>query len=131
MTQSASAVFLSYASEDADAAARIAEGLRAAGIEVWFDKSELRVGDAWDRQIRQQIHDCRLFMPIICANSERRDAGCVCRTDPCAAVGRIRLPTTGAGSTTRRGRCHRYSECARAIANDETLAVNRKAARAK
>lgn len=40
------AVFLSYASEDADAAARICEALRAAGVEVWFDKDELRGGDA-------------------------------------------------------------------------------------
>jgi TolB-like protein len=69
------AVFLSYASEDAEAAERIATALRAAGVEVWFDKSELRGGDAWDRQIRDQIHDCRLFIPVISANSERRDEG--------------------------------------------------------
>lgn len=42
------AVFLSYATEDSEAAQRIAEALRGAGIEVWFDKSELRGGDAWD-----------------------------------------------------------------------------------
>jgi hypothetical protein len=46
------AVFLSYASEDAEAAERLAAALRLAGIEVWFDKSELRGGDAWDRHIR-------------------------------------------------------------------------------
>jgi hypothetical protein len=34
------AVFLSYASQDADAARRIAETLRSAGMEVWFDESE-------------------------------------------------------------------------------------------
>ena len=39
-------VFLSYASEDAAAAERIAAALRAAGIEVWLDQSELRGGDA-------------------------------------------------------------------------------------
>ena len=69
------AVFLSYASEDAAAAERIAAALRAAGIEVWFDKSELRGGDAWDHKIRDQIHDCRLFVPVISANTERRDEG--------------------------------------------------------
>jgi hypothetical protein len=42
----AGAVFLSYASEDAAAAERIATARRAGGIEVWFDKSELRGGDA-------------------------------------------------------------------------------------
>ena len=69
------AVFLSYASQDAEAAKRICDALRAAGIEVWFDQSELRGGDVWDRQIRQQIHDCRLFMPIVSANAEARVEG--------------------------------------------------------
>jgi TolB-like protein/Flp pilus assembly protein TadD len=69
------AVFLSYASEDAEAAERVASALRAAGVEVWFDKSELRGGDAWDRQIRGQIRDCALFVPIISANSQARPEG--------------------------------------------------------
>jgi TolB-like protein/cytochrome c-type biogenesis protein CcmH/NrfG len=69
------AVFISYASQDAEAAKRICDALRAAGLEVWFDKSELRGGDVWDRQIRQQIHDCRLFMPIVSANTEARIEG--------------------------------------------------------
>jgi TolB-like protein/Tfp pilus assembly protein PilF len=69
------AVFLSYASQDAGAAQTICETLRAAGIEVWFDQSELRGGDAWDRQIRKQIHDCRLFIAVISAQTESRDEG--------------------------------------------------------
>jgi TolB-like protein len=75
LTESLHAVFLSYASQDAQAAQRICDALRAAGIEVWFDQSELRGGDAWDRKIRDQIHDCRLFIPIISAHSEARDEG--------------------------------------------------------
>jgi len=75
MVTPSGAVFLSYASEDAAAAERLATALRDAGIEVWFDKSELRGGDAWDRQIREQIHHCHLFIPVISANSERRDEG--------------------------------------------------------
>jgi hypothetical protein len=43
-------VFLSYASQDAEAAQRICNALRAAGVEVWFDQSELRGGDAWDAE---------------------------------------------------------------------------------
>jgi len=34
------AVFLSYARDDSDAARRIAEALRAAGVEAWFDRAE-------------------------------------------------------------------------------------------
>jgi TolB-like protein/Flp pilus assembly protein TadD len=72
---SAKAVFLSYASQDADTARQIAANLRAVGIEVWFDQSELEGGDAWDRKIRQQIQSCALFVPIISANTERRPEG--------------------------------------------------------
>jgi TolB-like protein/tetratricopeptide (TPR) repeat protein len=75
MIEFSRAVFLSYASADADAAGRICEALRAAGIEVWFDRSELRGGDAWDRQIHERIRDCRLFMAIISAHTEARDEG--------------------------------------------------------
>jgi len=69
------AVFLSYASEDSEAAQRIADALKAAGIEVWFDQSELRGGDTWDRKIRQEIRDCRLFVPIVSARTEEKLEG--------------------------------------------------------
>jgi TolB-like protein/Flp pilus assembly protein TadD len=69
------AVFLSYASQDAIATERIATALRAAGIEVWFDKSELRGGDSWDRSIRQHIRECQLFIPVISAHTNARREG--------------------------------------------------------
>jgi TolB-like protein/Tfp pilus assembly protein PilF len=69
------AIFLSYASEDAVAAERISDALRAAGIEVWFDRAELRGGDAWDEKIRREIRDCALFMPIVSANTAARHEG--------------------------------------------------------
>ena len=75
MSEPLHAVFLSYASQDAEAAQKICEALRAAGIEVWFDQSELRGGEAWDRQIRRQIHDCALFIPVISANAHARVEG--------------------------------------------------------
>src|SRR5258708_30468611 len=69
------AVFLSYAREDADAARHIADALRAFGVEVWFDMSELRGGDVWDQKIRRQIKECALFMPVISNQSEQRGEG--------------------------------------------------------
>ncbi len=69
------AVFLSYASQDADAVRRVGEALRAAGIEVWFDQDELVGGDAWDAKIRKQIKDCALFVPIISATTQARLEG--------------------------------------------------------
>jgi hypothetical protein len=66
------AVFLSYASQDGEAAKRICDALRAAGIEVWFDQSELRGGDAWDLKIREQIRTCAIFASIVSAHSQSR-----------------------------------------------------------
>jgi TolB-like protein/Tfp pilus assembly protein PilF len=69
------AVFLSYASQDAEAARRIADALRAAGVEVWFDQNELVGGDAWDAKIRKQIKECALLIPIISAATQARREG--------------------------------------------------------
>jgi len=69
------AVFLSYASGDSAAAERICTSLRSAGIEVWFDQSELRGGDAWDQSIRKQIKTCALFIPVISHTTHDRDEG--------------------------------------------------------
>ena len=75
MSDAGKAVFLSYASQDAEAARRIAEALRAAGVEVWFDQNELVGGDAWDQKIRQQIRECALLIPIISKTTQgRREA---------------------------------------------------------
>jgi len=70
------AVFLSYASQDAEAARRICEALRSAGVEVWFDaEGGLEHGDEWDGKIRRQIRECVLFIPIISANTQARHEG--------------------------------------------------------
>lgn len=75
MPEPLNTVFLSYASEDAPAAGRICNALRDAGIEVWFDQSELRGGDVWDQSIRQQIKSCGLFIPVISKNAHDREEG--------------------------------------------------------
>jgi len=70
------AIFLSYASQDAEAAKRICEALRAAGVEVWFDvEGGLETGDEWDAKIRRQIKECVLFLALISANTQARDEG--------------------------------------------------------
>jgi TolB-like protein/Tfp pilus assembly protein PilF len=69
------AIFISYAREDTDAARRVADALRAFGLEVWFDQNELRGGDAWDQKIKRQIRECTLFMPIISAKTQERGEG--------------------------------------------------------
>ncbi|AOS43662.1 invasion protein regulator [Lacunisphaera limnophila] len=75
MSDPGKAVFLSYASQDAEAAKRICDALRAAGVEVWFDQNELVGGDQWDGKIRGQISSCALFVPLISANTQARLEG--------------------------------------------------------
>ena len=63
MTDPNKAVFLSYASQDAESASRSAKrsGLRAS--KSGSIRSELRGGDAWDQKIRREIRECVLFIP--------------------------------------------------------------------
>ncbi len=70
------AVFLSYASQDAEAARRICESLRSGGVEVWFDADGgLEHGDEWDAKIRRQIQECVFFLPLISASTQARLEG--------------------------------------------------------
>src|ERR1700730_1179261 len=93
VTEPSHAVFLSYASQDDEAAQRICEALRAAGIEVWFDQSALRGGDVWDQTIRKQIKICVLFIPVISRHTHERDEGYF-RLEWKLAVDRSHLMTT-------------------------------------
>jgi TolB-like protein len=68
-------VFLSYASEDRQAAQAIRDALPALGLEVWYDESALNGGDAWDQKIRRQIRECDFFMPLVSARTEARHEG--------------------------------------------------------
>jgi TolB-like protein len=74
-THPAGGVFLSYAREDTETARRIAEAMRAFGVDAWFDQSELRGGDSWDAKIKKQIRECALFVPVISATTQARSEG--------------------------------------------------------
>ena len=63
------AVFISYASENRDAAQRLASGLREAGLEVWFDKNALQVAGDWARNIDRGIERCAVFLPVVSSES--------------------------------------------------------------
>jgi len=48
-------VFLSHASEDAEAVAKINTDLRKSGILTWLDKQDLLPGDDWRQKIEEKI----------------------------------------------------------------------------
>ncbi len=59
------AVFISYATEDFEIARKLVEGLKAAGVDCWFDRSNLEPGAAWAIAIERGIGRCAAFLPII------------------------------------------------------------------
>ncbi len=62
-------IFISYAHEDHDAAFRLADGLAAAGLEVWIDR-RLNPGDDFQNIIVAYIRDCCAFVPLLSANTQ-------------------------------------------------------------
>src|SRR3984957_11357570 len=68
-------VFLSYASEDRQAARLLRDALPNYGLDVWYDESEIGGGEAWDKKIRRQIRECDYFMPVVSAQTEARHEG--------------------------------------------------------
>ena len=60
-----STVFLSYSSEQADAAARIELSLKEDGHEVFRDRSSLPPGEGFDSRIRAALEESDLFIFLI------------------------------------------------------------------
>lgn len=74
-TTASISVFISYASQDRPAARLLGQAMAAAGLEVWYDETDLGGGDAWDKKIRRQIRECSFFAPVISSTTERRSEG--------------------------------------------------------
>ena len=69
------AIFISYASEDRPAAEALRTALDKAGMDVWFDRDRLFVGDAFESRIRRNIERCSLFIAVLsksCVTPDRR-----------------------------------------------------------
>lgn len=64
-------VFISYASEDKEAAFTLALGLHNAGIPVWLDKRRLEAGTDWETALRRAIKQrAALFLSLISSTTE-------------------------------------------------------------
>jgi hypothetical protein len=69
MSTSDTKVFLSYAREDIDAAARLYQSLTSTGIAVWFDKESLGPGAKWKTAISAAIRGSRYFIILLSSRS--------------------------------------------------------------
>jgi hypothetical protein len=76
VSSSSGTIFISYASEDIEAAQRLCAALREMGGDItWFDKRSLKPGDDWERHMLGAIQRCSLFLPLLSANTEQRSEG--------------------------------------------------------
>jgi hypothetical protein len=62
-------IFLSYAREDEEIAAKLYHDLSDAGLSIWFDKISLRPGQRWKPTIKKAIRECRHFIALLSSNS--------------------------------------------------------------
>lgn len=65
-------VFISHASEDHEAAFRLADELSKADIEVWVDR-RLNPGDGFRDIINYHIRECAAFVAVLSANTNNED----------------------------------------------------------
>lgn len=69
-------IFISYASQNADAARAIADQLLALGAgDVWLDRKKLRGGDDWSRKLDEAIYSCDYFLPLLSSEADERREG--------------------------------------------------------
>jgi hypothetical protein len=64
------AVFLSFSSLDRDTVRDIAKALEAAGIDVWFDETDIEKGSEWDPFIEDALLKATLFVPFVSNNTQ-------------------------------------------------------------
>lgn len=77
-------VFLSYTSDDSELAQRIAESLQANGIDTWWDRWCITVGDSLRQKIDEGLSGCTHFLVLLTPQSigklwvnQEMDAGLV------------------------------------------------------
>jgi len=61
--------FLSYARGDAQFALRMADDLRAAGIDLWVDERDILPSQRWDRAVEAALRDCMAVVILLSPRS--------------------------------------------------------------
>ena len=74
--EAAPSAFVSYASEDADAALQVTQALKSLGFgKVWLDREALIGGDHWPGKIEDAIATCDFFVPLLSRRADGRREG--------------------------------------------------------
>ncbi|MGB7393904.1 MAG: toll/interleukin-1 receptor domain-containing protein, partial [Pricia sp.] len=62
-------VFLSYSWDDKAVVERLKNEFEKNGVSVFFDDDELKIGEEYNKTIRDYIKNCHFFVPIISKNA--------------------------------------------------------------
>ena len=62
-------LFISYSSKDREFVSRIASDLKSYGVDVWWDKWEMKVGDSINKKIQEGISSAGWLAVILSPNS--------------------------------------------------------------
>ena len=66
-------VFISHASEDKDFAEPLYEALTEQGLRVWYDRSEIQLGDSLRRSIDEGLRNCKFGVVILSPTFSRKN----------------------------------------------------------
>ena len=58
-------IFISYSRRDQEFVARLASDLNAQVAGVWFDQSDIQLGEKWHDEIIDGIHECKAFILVL------------------------------------------------------------------
>lgn len=61
--------FLSYARTDSEFALRLADDLRAAGVDLWIDQRDILPSQHWDRAIEAALRECAAVVVVLSPRS--------------------------------------------------------------
>ena len=86
-------VFISYVRENANEVEKLAEALRTAGIDVWFDKTSLPAGVRWKSEIRKGIESGDFFIACFSEDYAKR-AKSFMNEEIILAIDELRLRST-------------------------------------
>src|ERR1051326_2105568 len=61
--------FVSYARVDGDFALKLAQDLRAAGVNLWLDQLDILGGERWDHAIEKALAECGAMIAVLSPES--------------------------------------------------------------
>ena len=67
-------VFISYAGQDEEVAARLAKDLKSFDIDVWFDKERLLPGRSWVEEVESSIREASAVLVLFSSHSSASDS---------------------------------------------------------